>query len=424
MISTVPSRAPSAQADGPLDALVVGGGFYGCGIAIALRQRHGLDRVLVVERESELLARASYVNQARVHNGYHYPRSFMTAYRSRVNLPRFAADYADCIDDSFVKVYAIARRNSLVTARQFARFCREIGAPCEPAPPAVARLFAPERIEQVFLVREFAFDAVALRRRMEGALEAASIPVWLGAEVTGVAAEGDKQRVSLRMRGETRSLTARRVFNCTYAGLNGLGSGFGRLRSTLKHEITEMALLSMPDELAGLGVTVMDGPFFSTMPFPARGLHSLSHVRYTPHASWTSTGGDSDLTPYAVLDAYPKRSRAGHMLRDAARFLPALAGARVEDSLFEIKTVLAVNEVDDGRPILLERNTALPCAWSVLGGKIDNIYDIHQALEAWAPADWVARNPAAGAATALPGSACTGAAAAAAPEPRLEIRHA
>ena len=26
----------------------------------------------------------------------------------------------------------------------------------------------------------------------------------------------------------------------------------------------------------------MCGPFFSAMPFPARGLHTLSHVRYTP----------------------------------------------------------------------------------------------------------------------------------------------
>ena len=85
MTPTVPPPAFSAEGDGPLDALVVGGGFYGCGIAAALRQRHGLARVLVVERETDLLARASYVNQARVHNGYHYPRSFMTAYRSRVS---------------------------------------------------------------------------------------------------------------------------------------------------------------------------------------------------------------------------------------------------------------------------------------------------------------------------------------------------
>lgn len=70
------------------DAVVIGGGFYGCAIAVFLaRQRNW--RVCLVEQEKALMTRASYNNQARVHNGYHYPRSFVTAYRSRINLPRF-----------------------------------------------------------------------------------------------------------------------------------------------------------------------------------------------------------------------------------------------------------------------------------------------------------------------------------------------
>lgn len=70
------------------DAVIIGGGFYGAAIAIYLAKQRGLKRILLVEREDALLTRASYNNQARVHNGYHYPRSFTTAYRSRVNLPR------------------------------------------------------------------------------------------------------------------------------------------------------------------------------------------------------------------------------------------------------------------------------------------------------------------------------------------------
>ncbi len=50
-----------------------------------------------------------------------------------------------------------------------------------------------------------------------------------------------------------------------------------------------MALMKMPPALNELGITVMDGPFFSLMPFPARSLHTLSHVRYTPHFSWQDT---------------------------------------------------------------------------------------------------------------------------------------
>ena len=57
------------------DAVIIGGGFYGAAIAVYLAKQRGLKRITLIEREPTLLARASYNNQARVHNGYHYPRS-------------------------------------------------------------------------------------------------------------------------------------------------------------------------------------------------------------------------------------------------------------------------------------------------------------------------------------------------------------
>ena len=44
--------------------------------------------------------------------------------------------------------------------------------------------------------------------------------------------------------------------------------------------------------------------------------------------------------------------------------------------------MLVKNEGDDGRPILFERHEALPGCYSVLGGKIDNIYDALERLDA------------------------------------------
>ena len=38
--------------------------------------------------------------------------------------------------------------------------------------------------------------------------------------------------------------------------------------------------------MSNYGVTIMDGPFMSSIPFPQRNLHSLTHVRYTPHFTW------------------------------------------------------------------------------------------------------------------------------------------
>ena len=77
-------------------ALVIGGGFYGCEVALEL-ERLGLAPIYLVEREPDLFARASYVNQARVHNGYHYPRSLVTAERSQRNFSRFCRDYGEAV---------------------------------------------------------------------------------------------------------------------------------------------------------------------------------------------------------------------------------------------------------------------------------------------------------------------------------------
>jgi hypothetical protein len=61
----------------------------------------------------------------------------------------------------------------------------------------------------------------------------------------------------------------------------------------------------------------MGGPFFSTMPFPALGLHSVSHVRYTPHKGWIDEVPPVD--GHELLRAAPPASKALHMINDAAR---------------------------------------------------------------------------------------------------------
>lgn len=363
------------------DAIIIGGGFYGAAISTYLVKQRGLRRVVLLEKEPRLLSRASYRNQARVHNGYHYPRSFTTAFRSRVNLPRFMLDWSDAVERDFTKLYAIARRNSKVTAKQFERFCHEIEARIEPAEPGIRKLFEPRLIEAVYLVEEYAFDATRLAEKAQKDLEAAGIALRLSSRATEVscACGGGLNVLILHDGDHTDLLHCRYVFNCTYSGLNQISGDFPGTQTRLKQEITEMALVRVPAALKDIGITVMDGPFFSVMPFPARHLHTLSHVRYTPHFSWPDEKG---VDPYEKLQAYRGASRADRMLRDAGRYVPSMLDTEHVESLFEVKTVLIKNEGDDGRPILFEKHSEMPGCYSVLGGKIDNIYDVLERLEA------------------------------------------
>jgi glycine/D-amino acid oxidase-like deaminating enzyme len=340
------------------DALVIGGGLYGCDIAMQLREL-GLETVVLAERERGLLQRASYANQARVHNGYHYPRSIPTAERSRANFLNFVEEHAEAVLFDMVKVYAIAR-DSRVSANQFAAFCRRIGAFHQSAPARIHAMFDDVLVEEVFLAQELSFNAAIMARRMEQRLRRAAVDVRVG--TTAIIQGSDEHGVTVDMNGQR--VRSRWVINCTYSGLGSIGIS---IRASIKLELAELAMIRPPRELEGIGVTVMDGPFFSIMPFPALGAHSLSHVRYTPHQE-AGLGNEGALSP--------NRSNAIYMQRDAQRFLPALARCEYLRSIFETKAILARNEGDDGRPILIERSTENPRVISVLGAKIDNIYDV------------------------------------------------
>ncbi len=359
----------TAPSVGPADAVILGGGFYGCCLALVLRSLFA--RVVVLEARDDLLTRASYVNQARVHTGFHYPRSFVTAHRSLALHDRFRRDFAPAIRSDFRMLYAIARSGSKITAQRFEKMFLGMNAPITPASRPERALFDPHLVAEVYRCDEAAFDATGLRQLLRQRLAAAGVEVRTGAEVCAIEPLGPGL-FRLAIKGGP-ALDAALVFDASYG--QSVNQGFSRIRAQLKFEQTEVALIDPPEDLNGFGVTVMDGPFFSTMPFPAEDCYSLTHVRYTPGASWTSASAPT-------LSGAVVRSRWLHMARDAARYLPSLSRLHYRKSLYETKTVLLRNESDDGRPILLEQHPDLPGLFAVLGGKLDNIYDLFDTLRA------------------------------------------
>ena len=360
-------------------ACIIGGGFYGVIIALYLKRIKRIKNIDIFDKEADLLSRASFVNQARVHNGYHYPRSFTTAYRSRENFHSFCCDWSSCIKSDFRKYYAIARHNSKVNSSQFKRFCNQINAPLEKAEHEISRLFNPSLIESVYKVEEYAFDAIKLRNWAHQELSVSRVKCHFKHLITNTS-EGEEKNIQVSILDNTGAIKKKDysiVFNCTYSGLSQIDSNLGNSDLNLKHEIAELALIEVPSDLKKIGVTVMDGPFFSTMPFPSQGLHSLSHVRYTPHSFWLDEYG---LSPYEVLEKCNLDTRVDRMIRDASRYLPILSKSIYRKSLFEVKTTLEKNESDDGRPILFSESNQTPGLYSVLGAKIDNIYDIVESI--------------------------------------------
>lgn len=367
-----------------VDYLIIGGGFYGCCLALFLRSIS--DRVMLVEASDQLLDRASRVNQARIHTGFHYPRSALTAVKSMALHQRFAADFPEAVISDFQMLYAVARRRSKISAKRFHRMYQDMGAPIAQASPSQAALFDPDMIEAVFACREYAFDYSVLRKHMIARFDSIDVDLRLQTTVREVADRSDGAVACLSTGEEVH---ARQIFNVTYAQINQILRSADLPEAAIKYEVAEIALVDVPPDLKSYGITIMDGPFFSCMPYPAEKLHSLTHVRYTPHFSWTDE--ENRLSPYETLKRLPAETKYRHMILDSKRYVPSLAEATWDHSIYDVKAVLLKNEKDDGRPILFRRQPDSSNVISVMGGKIDNIYDlfnlIRQTSPEWAAAD-------------------------------------
>ena len=363
-----------------VDITIIGGGFFGLYLAEYFSRLN--KKVLIIEKENDAMQRASYVNQARVHNGYHYPRSVLTALRSRISFPRFVDEFESCIDSDFDKYYMISNRLGKVTPNQFQKFCDRIGASHKPAPSSIHRLVKPNMINGIFKVKEFAFNSVILKETMLDRIKNNNVGILFNHEVTSIKKDKLTALLELTVNSdfEEQTVISKQVFNCTYSLLNSVLSESKIRLIPLRHEMTEMCIVDVPEEIRTVGITVMCGPFFSIMPFPSKQAHSFSHVRYTPHYEWDDNNQNSYINAHKLYAENLRRSAFKKMKLDAQRYIPILGDIKYKESLWEVKTILPRSDTDDSRPILFKANYGFQGLHCVMGGKIDNVYDVIQTI--------------------------------------------
>lgn len=369
-----------------LDKIVIGGGLYG--LYAALRCGHRGERIVVLEADGSVFSRATYVNQARVHQGYHYPRSLSTAAKSAHYFRRFCDDFSFCINKEFDQIYGTARDFSWTNATQFAEFCAAADIPCEAV--SADKYFQSGLVDGAFRTQEYTYDASLLRGGLVDLLrELPRVSIECSSVVSGLRKEADCWVVSLR---DGREFQAPFVLNAAYASLNQILRMAGIPEFDIKYELCEISLCRPSGSLVDLGVTVMDGPFFSIMPFGKTGMHSLTSVSFTPHA--TCYEDRPSFQCQSRSDGYCSESALGNCNqctvrpRSAFPYMASLARKYLrpgytftyEESLYSMKPILMTSEIDDSRPTVIKVHSCAPALVSVLSGKINTIYDLDEVL--------------------------------------------
>lgn len=338
------------------DVAVIGSGIYGRYIALKLSQK-GLNVAIIGQEESikdEEKQIASYVNQARVHNGYHYPRSLTTARASVTHYHQFKEDFKDAIIDNFNQIYGISKYGSLTSAAQFKKFANDLNVQCD---PYISNDLKMNNIQGSFLVDECAIDTSKMMSIMNKYTENIH---YYNMTINQITKTDEGWKVSDQS-APFSNINAKYIVNATYSNINDIEQLAGIEELTpIKLEACEIALFKTDQPLQN-AYTFMDGPFVSIMPFSKEGLISMTSVTYTPHHL-----GKDDFSHI--------QSKKDIMLKEASQFLKNeyIDQLNYVESRYVVKCVPLKAEDNDNRLITFNEQDHFV---SVLSGKLNAIYE-------------------------------------------------
>lgn len=370
-----------------MDKIIIGAGLYGLYAALYCAKKKR-EKITVLEYDDAPFKRATFINQARVHMGYHYPRSYLTAMNSSHYFERFNKEFGFCIYNKFEQIYATSKNFSWTNANQFKKFCIDANIPCDEL--CVSKYFKDNMCDGAFLTEEYAYDARILKEFFLDKLSKyKNVNILYNTRIEKII-EKDREYILYTNHGLFNTTF---LLNATYASTNQITKLLGFESFKIKYELCEIILCKVNDRLKNIGITVMDGPFFSIMPFGRTEYHSLTSVTFTPHQTSYEELPTFDCQKRSRGYCSPKqlgncnscfarpKSSWKSMSLMVKKYLKEEFEFEYSHSLFSMKPILMTSEVDDSRPTVIRKLSESPTYICVLSGKINTVYDLMEVLD-------------------------------------------
>ena len=314
---------------------VVGGGIFGCTTAWKLA-KEGYD-VTLYEKNNDIISQASYVNQYRLHRGYHYPRSKDTAIQSQWGEYGFLQEYGKAIVNGDVKhYYAIAKEDSKVSSKQYVEFLNDLHLEYK---KDKLNIIDKDSVSLVVKVKELLFDPDKLKRICWNKLNEYNVDVMLDTEYI------------------SSSETYNYIINSTYANLNQLTTE--DKQKDYQFELCEKPVVKLPKQYKNKSVVIMDGPFMCIDPLGDTGLHVMGNVVHAIHSTNVGKFPEYDSKFDGLLNKgivkNPSITNIDKFIDSAKKFFIDIDKSEHIGSMYTIRTVLPNKDKDDARPTLVEK---------------------------------------------------------------------
>ena len=328
--------------------LVVGGGIFGCTAAWKLA-KEGYD-VTLYEKNDDIISQASYVNQYRLHRGYHYPRSKETAEQSQWGEHSFLQEYGDAIVNGDIEhYYAIAKEDSLVSSEEYKEFLDDLSLEYK---KKTLDIVNKNSIDLVVKVNELLFDPNKLKKICWDKLKQYNVDVMLDTEYISSFENYDY------------------VINSTYANLNQLTPE--DKQRDFQFELCEKPVIKLPKQYKNKSVVIMDGPFMCIDPLGDTDYHVMGNVVHAIHSTNVGRFPEYDSKFNELLNKgivkNPSITNIDNFVESAKKFFIDIDKLEHIGSMYTIRTVLPNKDKDDARPTLVEKPT--DNMFNIFSGKI------------------------------------------------------
>lgn len=247
--------------------------------------------------------------------------------------------------------------------------------------------FHKSSISGAFQVEEPTFDSLELRKLFKQEIESSpNIKVMLNSKVIGGAVEQNEVELYLE---NGSVLHGAGLIIAAYAGINGIRDKLKLDLLPLTFEIADVHIGKVPQFFENVGFTVMDGPFWSVMPFGNTSFSSLTSVGLTPLVKsekfprFECQTHRTDCEPFGLANcstcSFRPKSNLDHILQQVSLHLKGFNGFESKQRLTTVKTILTSSEVDDSRPTVIKKEDS-SSVWTIFSGKITTLFDIEEGL--------------------------------------------
>lgn len=317
---------------------IVGAGWIGCHLANRFKSKH----TVTIYEQKEVFGSTSFINQNRLHLGFHYARSFFTRELCLNTFDLFISDYQEIVSNVYKNFYCVPDKKSIIDFNTYVSIFNKNNFKYE-----ICDVKELLQIEGSILVYEKYIDPWKSKAFFEKAL------------VNNLKYEKiDENKLSfLKLENDI-------VINCT-------NNTFEKTGINCFYELCIMLKYKKIRETSFNAITLVDGDFFSIYPYKDD-VVTLSSVKNTP----IKTFEKYELLIISKSKIVPDQKLINLFEESVLFFYPEFKNDFKYDGYLISSKTKNVNGSSNRNPVVTKKDNVISC----YTGKIQGIYTIEKKI--------------------------------------------